>query len=377
MDALKQKLTEKSDNYLTVYVKINAIGEKFMREEKFLRINLNEYTHRKPKKILNLANILTRAGIKVIVKPICGGKVYHLDLDSATIYTIWQIPENYLAFPSKIENNQKILSPELYLIIVLRRIYNPFYFSDLEENVELCKNLLKTVELPKAVKSKSSIDDYFFPFKNEVFIGRVALEHHGIKDQLQSAPFEILSENIVGTIKTLQKQFGSTTLIEKFETIGDFALTRAVVKVKKKIIYFIYNAPEYELLPILEIKKSKVRIATLPVVARFCLIGTAKFVAEPFVSSAKNLPLVSERECEIFGRENLNAFGAIIENPKFLKDSESLLSITPSENILEKLIKSYYGRFVDDRVFYEKECKAETLYKPYENLIAKKNLMWY
>ena len=205
--------------------------------------------------------------------------------------------------------NLQFLSPEIELINVYNKLYNPVYVDEWEKLLKLEKKLYiiyKHIFIIKNINLKHYVDKSLINLKqyivnNWCFLDKIIIGYWGyilyVKDDnshnfedinifnLKNERLQIISQNSIEndilTLETLVKKKSSFQISYKQQNINipkDFRIKKYIISIVKNgnsiIIMEIYNSSSFELIPYIDITylNFKYRVGNPFVLLRFFLI---------------------------------------------------------------------------------------------------------
>jgi len=364
------------------YGKMVELAQRFISQERFIRVNsdTNTFLCIKSKKAYNLANILTKRGFNVKVKSVCEGLIYEILYDFATIFTFYKIEKeiyDLIIFKkggaAKQKHSRKrdkeiipanpipvqipVLSLRNQLIIIYQDLYNPMKIADYTENNQLKDIVIRNLELKLEKKIVSGkIKSYaakskFTPpvFKDEIFVGKIAVEFVLGEEYEFPGPIEIISANVEATLDFIAKHYkiDSAETVD-FKVLTDYALKITTVMINKKPEIIIYNSATYELIPFFTPRKD-FNIASIYVICRFILINI--FRAKLMSNADENIITMLQ-----------------LQHYMVIKTDTYTLPIDDKITSVNQISQRYYGQYIEPKILYSELCPNGRFYTPFEML---------
>ena len=313
-----------------------------------------------------------------MLKTNCEGVLYTANLRLATMVNVWHT--DIMQFLKPRVRDLGFLAPRAYMILTYRDLYNPAKIEDYPSNFKQLKTLNKIKLSITTISSDTAISGeatgslrvgvlegdhdvrFFKCMKDEVHVGIKAF-HYFIAEPMESLPYEIISANVPSTINKLRAQFPKIKVEEQaMPILNDMWFKRYKIQRGKKILCYIYNAAEYDLIPFIH---ADVRIGTLFVVARFVLINVwflklQRMNLDKAISSMpkEQLKAIIYYYYEIHDR----LIGLLHASTTLVSSSRDTTPV--SAWLVPPLDENYYGFNIDER-YMLKQCKGGQDYRPY------------
>ncbi len=304
-----------------------------------------------------------------------------------------------------------ILSPEIYLIDIYRTLYSPNAVDNWETAIsdenKLFQHLKKRIkgkgvdpvdggadeELSHEMRQKIELALMKFVTNNRqtVLIGEHAM-HLLIKSELKTKIVQILSvdpDTDVLEIKkvifsVLGKNVPITTTTKELHIMQDYRIRRMSVRIMKKEVMYIYNSPQYDLIPFNTAMNgdSFIQVGNPFVVLRFLLIDywmirwlsagghiDERFMRGRLDSVVAKLLELRTKISELDEKMHTTTIGS-----KFISGQATLLSLFPTES------NDYVGIYEDESLamkLYMKEQRSKKKYYhdyyPQESILRTKS----
>ena len=333
-----KKIAEKnnSEKYKLLY----QICDDVFKENNIIKIDDNIF-HPEPKKLAReiVGKIINTENMTLAYsKTLCKGRVYNLYYEAFVVYIFWKIDKSiYKQYIEK--KDSLILKPKEYLAIKYQDLYNPAKTEDLYENINMLTNLssMNTINFEQKNYKMAPM------LKNVVYVGYAGFNKF-IDFNFEHYIPEIITDDLDATLNQIKfhsninYNFGSYKTYD-IQIFTDFNLSLTEIYDGDKIILYIYNSAEYELIPFFE--AGGYRYGTLLVLLRFLLV-----------------------RCWI-NKHYFNIKNHKDENNMLLTIHDRLIkNINYDYSVIPLSAKNYYGKNIERRILWSR-CPKEKDFKPY------------